>query len=62
MALDYWLITLMAVVNKIPEKTFRVVLMKFLLEKNIIFSTQHGFKSNCSCLTNLLDFIHSVYT
>ncbi len=60
--LNYRPINLTSVVMKLFEKkNIRDKLVTFLEANKLITENQHGFRSNRSCLTNLLDFSNDVY-
>jgi hypothetical protein len=46
---------------KLFEKIIRDKIVAFLEVNKLISENQHGFRSNRSCLTNLLDFFNDVY-
>ena len=58
--LNYRPISLTSVVCKILEKLIRCSIMKHLEENHLLSSHQHGFRSNKSCLTQLLEYLHFV--
>ncbi len=47
---------------KLFEKVIRDKLVAFLEANKLITENQHGFRSNRSCLTNLLDFFNDAYS
>ena len=57
---NYRPISLTSIVGKLLETIIRDKLVKHLEENNLIRDTQHGFRHNRSCLTNLLDFFHDI--
>ena len=58
---NYRPISLTSVVCKLMESILRDKIVEFLEKNNIIRDSQHGFRNRCSCLTNLLDFLHDIY-
>ena len=58
---NYRPISLTSVLIKLFEKIIRDKTVKFLEKYKLITENQHGFQSNKSCLTNLLDFFNDVY-
>ena len=58
--LNYRPISLTSVVCKILEKLIRCSIMKHLEENHLLSPHQHGFRSNKSCLTQLLEYLHFV--
>ena len=59
-AVNYRPISLTSVI-KLFEKISKDKIVEFLEKNRLITENQHGFCSNKSCLTNLLDFFHDVY-
>lgn len=59
---NYRPISLTSVVIKIFEKIIRDKMTSFLENHNLILNTQHGFRNNRSCLTNLLEFYNHVFS
>ena len=59
---NYRPISLTSVVIKILEKIIRDRITLFLDTHNLILNTQHGFRNNRSCLTNLLEFYNYVFS
>ena len=57
---NYRPVSLTCIFGKIMEKIIKNYLETFLLDKNYINSTQHGFSKGKSCTTNLLIFQDSV--
>ena len=45
---------------KLYEKIIRDKIVEFLEKNKLITENQHGFRSNKSCLTNLLDFFNDL--
>ena len=58
--LNYRPISLTSVVCKILEKLIRCSIMEHLEENHLLSPHQHGFRSNKSCLTQLLEYLHFV--
>ena len=42
------------------ESLLKDVIVEHLNENNLIFSSQHGFVKNRSCLTNLLEYLETL--
>src|SRR5215469_16701143 len=57
---NYRLISLTSIVGKIFEAILTNRLGAHLEERNLLNSSQHGFRRNRSCLTNLLEFFYVV--
>ncbi len=60
-ALNYRPISLTLVVMKLFEKIIRDKVVAILEANKLITENQHGFRSNRSCMTNLLDFFSDIY-
>ena len=58
---NYRPISLTSVLIKLLEKIIKDKLITFLETHELLNNNQHGFRSNRSCLTNLLDFFENVY-
>ena len=58
---NYRPISLTSVICKLMETIIRENMVTFFEENHIINSSQHGFRSKRSCLTNLLDFFHYIF-
>ncbi len=58
--INYWSISIMSVVIKLFEKIIRKKMVAFLEVNKIIMENQQGFRSNRSCLTELLDLFNDV--
>ena len=58
---NYRPISLTSIVCKLLETVIRDKMVKFLEENQLIKDSQHGFRNQRSCLTNLLDFFHDVF-
>lgn len=59
---NYRPISLTSIIVKILESIIADKIFKHIEENNLIIDSQHGFRSNRSCLTNLLDFFHNMIT
>lgn len=59
---NYRPISLTSVISKILEKILREKITSFVEKHNLIFDTQHGFRNNRSCLTNLLEFFNYIFS
>ena len=59
---NYRPISLTSVISKIFEKILREKMTSFLENHNLILDTQHGFRNNRSCLTNLLEFFTYIFS
>ncbi len=57
---NYRPISLTSTVIKILEKILRDKITAFLDKHDLILDTQHGFRNNRSCLTNLLEFFNHI--
>ncbi|KAF2355305.1 Reverse transcriptase domain [Trinorchestia longiramus] len=57
---NYRPISLTSVISKTIERLLKVRITKHLNDQNLINDTQHGFREQRSCLTNLLDFFGEV--
>ena len=60
-AINYRPIILTSVLVKLFEKSIRDKIVEFLETNKLLTENQHRFRSNTSCLTNLLDFFNDVY-
>ena len=58
---NYRPISLTSVVVKILERILRDKITSFLENHKLILDTQHGFRNNRSCLTNLLEFFNYIF-
>ena len=58
---NYRPISLTSTVGKLLESIITDAIVKHLETNNLFFDTQHGFRKNRSCLTNLLEFFHVIY-
>ena len=54
---NYRPVSLTSQVGKVMEKIIKKELVTYLEGNELICETQHGFRKNRSCLTNLLDFL-----
>ena len=54
---NYRPVSLTSQVGKVMEKIIKKELVTYLEGNGLICETQHGFRKNRSCLTNLLDFL-----
>ena len=59
---NYRPISLTSVPGKILESIIVDNITRHLEENNLILDSQHGFRKGRSCLTNLLDFFHNMFT
>ena len=59
---NYRPISLTSVVIKIFERIVKDRIVSFLDRHKLIMDTQHGFRNNRSCLTNLLEFYNHVFS
>ena len=59
---NYRPISLTSVVIKIFEKILKDKIASFLEKHKLISDTQHGFRNNRSCLTNLLEFFNYIFS
>lgn len=57
---NYRPISLTSVVIKIFERIIKDKVVSFLDRHQLIINTQHGFRNNRSCLTNLLEFYNYI--
>ena len=53
---NYRPISLTSVIGKVLKTILRDKIVEFLESNNLIKNSQHGFRSNKSCVTNLIDF------
>ena len=60
-AVNYRPISLTSHIIKIFERVLREKLVNFLERNNIINSNQHGFRKNCSCLSQLLSHTNNIF-
>ena len=59
---NYRPISLTSVPGKILESIITDNIVKHLESNQLILDSQHGFRSGRSCLTNLLDFFHNMFS
>jgi len=59
---NYRPVSLTSVVGKLLESIIVDKLTGYLEANNLLKNTQHGFRRHRSCLTNLLEFFHEVFT
>ena len=59
-AANYRPVSLTSHIGKLLEKIIKEELVSYLEHNKLIYETQHGFRSNKSCLTNLLEFLEAV--
>ena len=59
---NYRPISLTSVVIKIFERILKDKITSFLDKHKLILASQHGFRNNRSCLTNLLEFYNYVFS
>ncbi len=57
---NYRPISLTSIICKILESIIRDKVVDYLEKHALIKNTQHGFRKNRSCLTNLLEFYHNL--
>ena len=57
----YRLVPLVPIWGKIFERLIFNEMFRFLIENNLIFSNQSGFKPGDSCITQLLSITHKIY-
>lgn len=57
---NYRPISLTCYGSKIMERIIKEKLTQYIEENKIIYDSQHGFRNNRSCLTNLLEFMEYV--
>jgi ribonuclease P/MRP protein subunit RPP40 len=57
---NYRPISLTSVIGKFLESIIAEQITKYLDDNKLIRETQHGFRRHRSCLTNLLEFFHSM--
>jgi ribonuclease P/MRP protein subunit RPP40 len=57
---NYRPVSLTSQICKIMERLIKEDLTNFLESNKIIYNSQHGFRKNRSCLTNLLEFMETV--
>ena len=55
-------VSLTSVPGKILESIIAEDIIKHLEENNLISNSQHGFRKGRSCLTNLLEFFHTMFS
>ena len=60
LASNYRPISLTSVICKMLESLLKDAIMEHLLKNELLRSSQHGFMSRRSCLTNLLEFLEEV--
>ena len=58
---NYRPISLTSIIGKILETIIRNKMDEYLESNNLIKNSQHGFRKNRSCLTNLLEFFDGLY-
>ena len=58
---NYRPISLTSIICKMLESIIRDKLVAYLEQYKLIRNTQHGFRKNRSCLTNLLEFYHNLF-
>ena len=57
---NYRPVSLTSQVGKILEKIIKDMVTEYLETNELIHNSQHGFRSNKSCLTNLLEFMETI--
>ena len=58
---NYRLVPLVPIWGKIFERLIFNEMFRFLIENNLFFSNQSGFKPGDSCITQLLSITHKIY-
>jgi hypothetical protein len=58
---NYRPVSLTCIICKVMEKLIKKAITSHLMVHNIITETQHGFRKDKSCLSNLLDFFEEIY-
>ena len=53
-------VSLTSLICKVFETIIRDIIVEYLESKQLITTSQHGFRKGRSCLTNLLDFLDKV--
>ena len=56
---NYRPVSLTSQVGKILERIIKNQIEEYLEGNGLIYSSQHGFRKNRSCLTNLLEFFQT---
>ena len=59
---NYRPISLTSIICKILESIISDRIIDHLESNNLMMNSQHGFRHNRSCLTNLLDFFHTMFS
>lgn len=62
LAENYRPVSLTSVLVKSLERIIHKHLMQFLMEQNLLCDNQHGFREGRSCITQLLQLLHSWYS
>lgn len=57
---NYRPVSLTAITCKVMEKIIKRTMVKHIMENELLSPNQHGFTSNKSCVTNLLETIDSI--
>ena len=60
-AANYRPVTLTSHVVKVYERVVRQHMVQYLDANNLLSDKQHGFRSNRSCLTQMLDHFDSIF-
>ena len=59
---NYRPISLTSVPCKIFESIIADLIVEHLEKENLLLNSQHGFRHNRSCLSNLLEFFHDIFS
>ena len=57
---NYRPVSLTSQIGKMFERILKDDLVNYLESNSLLYDSQHGFRKNKSCLTNLLEFLHVV--
>ena len=58
---NYWPVSLLPIYAKVFECLIYNSLIKYLIEENLIFPSQSGFKLGDSCTNQLISITHEIY-